>query len=51
MDALSLQCDVRNSLTAALLAADMLRANADPAVAKQAEIVVAAIMQVVDRMG
>ena len=47
----SLQRDVRSILTTALLAADMLLTNADPAVAKRAEIVVDAITRVVSRVG
>ncbi len=51
MDALDLQRDVRGILTTALLSADMLLTNADPAVARQAEIVIKAITRVVDRVG
>lgn len=46
-----LQHDLRNMLTPALLSADMLLENADPVVARQAEIVVKAITRIVDRMG
>ena len=46
-----LQYDLRNMLTPALVSADMLLTNADPVVARQAEIVIKAITRVVDRMG
>jgi len=46
----SLHNDVRNMLTPALLAADMLLAHADPMVAKRAEIMVRAVAQVVERL-
>jgi len=46
-----LQHDVRNLLTPALLSADILLRNADPVVARQAEIVIKAITRVVDRVG
>jgi len=46
-----LQHEVRNMLTPALLSADMLLRNADPVVARQAEIVIKAITRVVDRLG
>ena len=46
-----LQHDLRNMLTPALLSADMLLTNADPVVARQAEIVVKAITRIVDRVG
>jgi len=46
-----LRHEVRNMLTPALLSADMLLRNADPVVARQAEIVIKAITRVVDRVG
>ena len=46
-----LQHEVRNMLTPALLSADMLLRNADPVVARQAEIVINAITRVVNRVG
>ena len=46
-----LQHDLRNILTPALLSADMLLKNADPVVARQAEIVIDAITRVVNRVG
>ena len=51
MDALDLQRDVRGFLTTALLSAGMLLTNADPVVARQAEIVIKAVTRVVDRVG
>jgi len=45
-----LQHDLRNILTPALLSADRLRAHDDPVVAQQAEIVIKAIIRVVDRV-
>jgi len=50
-EAALLQHDLRNMLTPALLSADMLLRNADPVVARQAEIVIKAITRVVDRVG
>jgi len=46
-----LQHDVRGLLTPALLSAGLLLRNADPVVARQAEIVIEAITRVVDRVG
>ena len=45
-----LQHDLRNILTPALLSADMLLKNADPVIARQAEIVIDAITRVVNRV-
>ena len=50
-EAPSLQHDVRELLTPALLAADLLRRHADPAVVRRAETVVSAIMRIVERVG
>ena len=47
----ALQCDLREFLTSALLAADLLRKHADPMVVKRAETVVEAILRVVERLG
>ncbi len=51
VEAALLQHDLRNILTPALLSADMLLKNPDPVVARQAEIVIEAIIRVVDRVG
>ena len=51
LEASLLQHAVRNMLTPALLSADMLLKHADPVVARQAEIVIKAIIRVVDRVG
>jgi hypothetical protein len=48
---LLLQCDVRDILTSALLAADLLRRHPSPLVVKRAETVVDGIMRVVERVG
>ena len=46
-----LQCDLREILTSALLAADLLCRHSDPMVVKRAETVVSGIMQVIERVG
>lgn len=51
VEASLLQHDVRGMLTPALLSADILLTNADPVVARQAEIVIEAINRVVNRVG
>ena len=50
LDAELLQHDLRNMLTPALLSADRLLTHADPAVARQAVIVIKAITRVIDRV-
>lgn len=45
------QQEVRNMLTPALLSADMLLTHADPIVVRHAEILIKAIIRVVDRAG
>ena len=47
----SLQCDLREILTPALLAADLLRKHSDSVVVKRAETVIEAILRVVERLG
>ncbi len=50
-DALSLRNDLRDILTPALLAADMLLKHADPTVVKRAETMVKAVTRAVKRTG
>lgn len=47
----SLQNDLREILTPALLAADLLLRHVDSTVVKRSEIVVSAILRAVERMG
>ncbi len=51
IEALSLRNDLRDILTPALLAADLLLRHADPAVVKRAETMVKAVTRAVERMG
>lgn len=50
-EAALLRHEVRNMLTPALLSANMLLRNADPAVVRQAEVVIKAVTRVVNRIG
>lgn len=46
-----MQNDLREILTPALLAADLLLGHADPLVVKRSEIVVSAVLRAVERLG
>lgn len=51
LESACLQNDLREILTPALLAADLLLGHADPLVVKRSEIVVSAVLRIVERLG